>query len=852
MKLLSYHIENYGKIQNLDGDFSKELTCFCEKNGFGKSTLASFIKAMFYGLPSYTVSTKGFNDRQHFYPFNGGKFGGNLTFECGKDVYRIERFFAKKSATGDECTVYKNGVLFEGFGEEIGKTLFGLDEESFKKTVFITADEIEISSTHSINEKLNRTVSATEEDGFERAIDALESAKKSLRAARGNNDKISKKKAEIAELHDTIQNLKDMSAGLTESYVERESLTAEIRALDGAFKSANERKLLLQKWETLDSMSKQAEMKESELRALQEKYPLGIPDEGERRELFKRLQQNDRLRGALQTSAFGADKEERLRILREKFANGAPMYEDIDKNQQNINRILAIETERDNLSAIIKTAKEKTLEGKFSVNPPSEQSLQEVRALVEECNRKQTEYKTRSEAILQTVKPQTAKKTNKVALYFLVFGFAVLGAGIGLQFVLQALGIGLIITGSISLLIALIMHSKTSLNATLPTANAQMDTLSLQAEIKVLEEKIRAFTVPYGYYSELGAAYDFTMLTEDFAAYQSHLRAAQEREETIARLSQERATLYKETLAFLQKYGEHTENLQIGLNRLAADLNTYSVLQEDKKNAEKQGRNAKESLAENEEYVLNVLKKYGLDGSVATMDGLNTLEVETKSLHRLTEELAVLQKELSEYREKNGLSERPEGETDADGLHDRLSVLRKKLADLDKKIAEVERVVERLPDEENALTLAEETLKEYKEKHALIADTIDALKGAEQTLKDKYVAPIKERFSVYAQALEKVLGEKIGMDKDFRVVFERGGESRSEKHLSAGERSLCALCLRLALIDNMYESEKPFIVMDDPFVHLDEMHMERTKALIRGLAQGKQIIYFCCHESRRI
>ena len=81
MKLLSYHIENYGKMHDVDGDFSQGLTCFCEKNGHGKTTLASFIKAMFYGLPSYTTKTKAFDDRQHFYPFAGGKFGGNLTFE---------------------------------------------------------------------------------------------------------------------------------------------------------------------------------------------------------------------------------------------------------------------------------------------------------------------------------------------------------------------------------------------------------------------------------------------------------------------------------------------------------------------------------------------------------------------------------------------------------------------------------------------------------------------------------------------------------------------------------------------------------------------------------------------------
>ena len=45
MKLISYHIENYGKIHDFDGEFNGGLTDLCEENGYGKTTLASFIRA---------------------------------------------------------------------------------------------------------------------------------------------------------------------------------------------------------------------------------------------------------------------------------------------------------------------------------------------------------------------------------------------------------------------------------------------------------------------------------------------------------------------------------------------------------------------------------------------------------------------------------------------------------------------------------------------------------------------------------------------------------------------------------------------------------------------------------------
>jgi uncharacterized protein YhaN len=50
----------------------------------------------------------------------------------------------------------------------------------------------------------------------------------------------------------------------------------------------------------------------------------------------------------------------------------------------------------------------------------------------------------------------------------------------------------------------------------------------------------------------------------------------------------------------------------------------------------------------------------------------------------------------------------------------------------------------------------------------------------------------------------------------------------------------------------MYPNEQQFIIMDDPFVHLDEEHMSRTAALMADLAKTRQILYFCCHESRSI
>ena len=51
MRLLRCHIENFGVLSGFDYEFESSLTVICRENGFGKSTLAAFLKAMFYGLP---------------------------------------------------------------------------------------------------------------------------------------------------------------------------------------------------------------------------------------------------------------------------------------------------------------------------------------------------------------------------------------------------------------------------------------------------------------------------------------------------------------------------------------------------------------------------------------------------------------------------------------------------------------------------------------------------------------------------------------------------------------------------------------------------------------------------------
>ena len=311
--------------------------------------------------------------------------------------------------------------------------------------------------------------------------------------------------------------------------------------------------------------------------------------------------------------------------------------------------------------------------------------------------------------------------------------------------------------------------------------------------------------------------------------------------------------LKTEAAAFLKQYGLSADDFSRELQKLRSMRDEYlRLFREEKEAREKREQYAKQYQARLED-IQEILSAYGLELLPDLEGQLKRLETDRSECDRLKNSADTLEKQAEEYKREQGLSARPDGTVpDLREMEERLTDLRKKSAQIEREIAEDERELEKLEEKQNQLALAEETLEAYKKKHRIYRETIEALKTAEENLKEKYVAPVKTKFQHYADRIEAALGEKVTMDRDFRISFERGGENRGDGHLSAGQYTACALCFRLALIDNLYETEQPFIIMDDQFVNLDAQHMENVMKLVRLLAKEKQIIYFCCHESRKL
>ena len=213
MKIIKCSIENYGTLNKYEYNFNDGLNIINEENGFGKSTLASFIKAMFYGLPNSGSKSIKSSERKKYLPWNGGKFGGSLDFSYKEKEYRIERFFGS-TASQDKFKLIdlKTNLKSNDFTEKIGEEIFLLDVSSFEKSSFFPQNDLLFSGiSDDIQKKLTSTIEQSKDSsGYLEAKAILEKQKRDFYTNK-NKGLIVENDSEIERLKRDIDRLRNLS-----------------------------------------------------------------------------------------------------------------------------------------------------------------------------------------------------------------------------------------------------------------------------------------------------------------------------------------------------------------------------------------------------------------------------------------------------------------------------------------------------------------------------------------------------------------------------------------------------------------------------------------------------------------
>ncbi|MBR6451112.1 MAG: AAA family ATPase [Lachnospiraceae bacterium] len=293
MRLISLHIDNFGNLQEFDLAFSN-TTQLLHENGWGKSTLAAFIKVMFYGFAGENKKSPADREREKYRPWNRGTYGGVLRYEAAGKRYEISKVFGYKEKE-DACTLtdLDTGLpVADADAAHMGIELFSLDERSFLRSVFIAQNDVRVHEeghediADGISAKIGNLSDATDDvNRYETVMDRLNDVLNKMSPNRATGS-LKQMEAHISSLQNALRQeepVRDATQRLElQAKNEREKIRKleEVRSgMEEKFRESAAREGLLARRDTFRHLWRQYETAKESLEKTEERFPNGLPEE---------------------------------------------------------------------------------------------------------------------------------------------------------------------------------------------------------------------------------------------------------------------------------------------------------------------------------------------------------------------------------------------------------------------------------------------------------------------------------------------------------------------------------------------------------------------------------------------
>lgn len=842
MKLIRLHVENFGKLQGFDYSFDGGLNVLLQENGWGKSTLAAFVKAMLYGMPASSKQSLDENERKKYMPWQGGAYGGSLEFSTKTGKYRIERFFGAKES-GDSFALYDLATNRESnrYSSRIGEELFGIDADGFARTVYLSQHAvIAKGDNNSITAKLGDLLDDVDDIGsFDDAMAALDKRRKyyKMTGERGRiadiEREIANARAQIEQLSRTEKMMHQKERELSALGERTKEVTASIDGVRAALRragSARERAALAAQKERMQRELSNTENAARSLDArMKGKHP--TPEEMDAKRRLLESIREARARVNEITSAASVQTE-RYEILKPDFAGKLPSREDFEA-------MLSANLELQNIAhreAGLSTPAESAATRRFArKTPPTDGEIKGI------LNALAAEESARS-----AKKEQKGSGKRTPAILCLVLAALAAAAGFFAP-VLFALA------GVLAIVSLVLLLKKDKKEITDPSASP--------AEIAARDLLSRYGVSPEGDLRD--RLTELSILSrqwrEEMAEEEKKVKALQAlrvQKQQLLQKTQEKFRTWDIILPPKNDYRDEIEALRRDVFRVKRA--TAEV--------EQRTRRREAALAEQKRLQAELtpfLRHFDPDGQMKPSECLDRVQEWETEYRRLSRRIPELREELSRFVAEKKLAATPEAENaplpDVDALASRERELQRELTELQSRQAELRSHIgrlatdaERLPEVEATLRALEEELSLANANSATIANTVQLLEEAKSGLSTRYLADMQTSFSSLLKTLMDGNAPESVMDTSFKVKLREGGKTQHPESLSQGWRDAVQFCVRLSLAEALYaEGEVPPIILDDPFVNLDERRLEAAKRLLVALAKKYQILYLVCHAERR-
>lgn len=194
MYIEKLHIDTFGKLSGVDFELDGGMNIIKGANESGKSTIAAFIKFIFYGATA--------KERESVMSWRTGGAAGSITVNDGGKCYRIERAAvgtreAVQLIDGDTNMPIRH-VLD---GTTPGEMFFGVDADMFAATAFVSQVGGTSAGVDKVSEGIeNILFSADESVNTQRAMAKLDAARAALLHKNEKGGRLYELEAELAEL----------------------------------------------------------------------------------------------------------------------------------------------------------------------------------------------------------------------------------------------------------------------------------------------------------------------------------------------------------------------------------------------------------------------------------------------------------------------------------------------------------------------------------------------------------------------------------------------------------------------------------------------------------------------------
>ncbi|MGN0165773.1 MAG: ATP-binding protein [Lachnospiraceae bacterium] len=876
MKLLSCKIEGFGKISNKTFDFTDGINVFCEDNGWGKSTLAAFILTMFYGFDGESKRDDYSNERKRYKPWQKGNYGGSLTFKAGDKTYTITRIFGNKSADDTmQIRDVATNLPVTLTSAQPGEEFFGIDRNSFCRTAFITQNDCNTQTTDSINAKLGNLADNTDDiNNYEKVAERLGALLTSM-SPRRSTGSLSKAKSEILNLETEIRQGAGIDSAITSIKDKIQYNQDRIKCLESERSELAAKRTEVTMYSKIKNLREQADVLRNETFRRNEKlteaekaFPLHKPTKQQIQETIDICRNYLSAQEKSKMVELNGPEEAVLENYTRHFYASVPSEEDIALN---IDRAKKVKKLSEQLTALKPDKEEeKQLQDYYTLfgnGIPEEDDFKCVRAALYEKEERKKSLDIKKDR-KNMIENQPVEKHKDNSFVIMLAGIILTIAGIAGFFINHILGIGGIVLGVVTLAAGIVTKHK----AAQIVHEEQMDK---EEKIGILvqgitedeqcisnaEVTIKNFFGGYGIETN-GFDENIRLYELEKEAKNYKRMLLKSNDECIFDYEKQIRLLKGDILSFLNSYeepvqnGEDYESSIFILDKKAREYERLKNKDDEHSKFHEMARINKSRLDEFFTYTGIIPDENDL---LAQLIEIGKKLENYEGLNGEYKDAVIRYNQFMKENENNFHREItiPDNEISPEEIDKRLNEIDEETNSIKDMIRDYLRQEEEMAEKRDALTETENSLREKKalydeskKKFDLLTQTLDLLNKAKTSFTTRYMEPIMKGYKKYYSMISGTEAEHFLIDANTKLTVEEQGAQRETKFLSAGNRDLVGICMRMALIEAMYEGEKPFVVFDDPFVNQDEGRTEKGKGFLRNIAKEYQVIYFTCNSDR--